>query len=874
MSNREKRIPMSRGRYRFGTAGPDFLRAEGGLQPDSCGLPECRGEITVDVDRLLSDQGATCLVYEGTLPESGRRVIIKEFYPYSDKNIWAIARNSGGDQKLIIPSLTRENNREFAGRLRQFLRSYIWQKKFHSEPQFLEIVVEPQYLAVYGDTYYIISDYHNGRSMHETEERFTSLQDRIYLCQYLTDVMSVLEENGYLFLDLCEDNFLVIRQTKSRYQLRLFDMDSIINLNDLDNLHKAGGNIFYHEEYAPREIKALGNGRFNEIKKDYLEKSAAVYSLGVLFFKVLFGHIPTEEERKSLWDPRNTECADTLALTYQIRRKMAGKLADILGGMLSEQDERYRCGFSSCGKVLQYLTEFAEKMNYEAYISQKNIARANATFAAYNMLQKHPLFDYFKSDVEGKRKIKAVIAGSHMMRTGFLSAMISMGQMLDSELEISLVSEDAGEFWEDYISEDQNAGLKNAVLWEQNGQVQSAETDPRLVARPLAYIHICTGEADGALMEKYLKEGYRYFVFLDENLSGEEIRRMMNGQTELPAGEKMCIGYIREEEAMPAGQEGAVHWHPVSVSCFDEIYSEKMYQEQVYQMGLMAHAYYRGFMNQGTDFDMGQLEQEYREDIYSRLSSERAALHGIYKMASVGVDINRPGRFRAYFEKISDPETAEKLAWLEHLSWTAYMLTSGHVPADVSEMDAYAYKWGNDWKDRRDPRRIRHPLLAASLPGRGLPERDWDRLGEEDIAKLDPLDHVSYEIYQWYRSQRPAVRSRLEQALSEGEACITGENRETFSRLRECGLQCIESMGRFWDETGRESVRKWTETLQELERTGGENARGGDGGNEEFRNFLEQMKDIMRPAADSCKNRDYKQIDRDLTYSVLDMTVV
>lgn len=874
MNNREKRIPMSQGRYRFGTAGPDFLRAEERMQPDSCGLPECRGEITIDVDRLLSDQGATCLVYEGTLPESGRRVIIKEFYPYSDKNIWAIERSRDGDQKLIIPSLTRENNREFAGRLRQFFRSYIWQKKFHSEPQFLEIVVEPQYLAVYGDTYYIVSDYHNGRSMRGTEEQFTSLKDRIYLCQYLADVLSVLEENRYLFLDLCEDNFLVIRQTKSRYQLRLFDMDSIIDLSDLDNLHKAGGNIFYHEEYVPREIKALGNGRFNDIKKDYLEKSVAVYSLGVLFFKVFFGHIPTAEERKNLRDPRNTECANTLALTYQIHRKMAGKLADILRGMLSDQDERYRYGFSSCSKVLQYLTEFAEKMNYEAYISQKNIARANATFAAYNMLQKHPLFDYFEPDGEGKRKIKAVIAGSHMMRTGFLSAMISMGQMLDSELEISLISEDVAEFWENYISEEQNAGLKNAVLWEKDGREQSAEIDPRLVARPLAYIHIRTGETDGAIVEKCLEEGYRYFVFLDERLSGEEVCRMMNGRTELPAGEKMCIGYIREEENLPAEQEGAVHWHPVSVSCFDEIYSEKMYQEQMYRMGLMAHAYYRGYMNQNTDFNMQQLEREYREDIYSRLSSERAALHGIYKMAGVGVDINRPGRLRAYFEKISDPETAEKLAWLEHLSWTAYMLTSGHVPADVSELDEYAYRWGNDWKDRRNPRRIRHPLLAASRPGRGLPESGWDRLSGEDIGKLDPLDRASYEIYQWYCSRRPAVRSRFEQALSEGEGYISEENRDAFVRLKKCGIECIEHMGRFWDEEGRESVRKWTEALKAFERTIMEEASGGDDGNEEFRNFLEQLKDIMRPAADSYKNRDYKQIDRDLTYSVLDMTVV
>lgn len=874
MNEGSRRTAMTKGKYRFGIVGPELIGEEGLLSAPKYREVVCREEITVEIDRLLSNQGVTCLVYEGVLSESGRRVIIKEFYPQSDKNVWAIERSKNGEQKLIIPSLIKKNNREFAGKLRQFFRSYIWQKKFHSESQFLEIVVEPQYLAVYGDTYYIISDYHNGRSMYEMEEQFTTLKDRIYLCQYLADVLSVLEENGYLFLDLCEDNFLVIRQTKSRYQLRLFDMDSIIDLSDLDNLYEAGGNIFYHEEYASREIRALGNGRFNDIKKDYLEKSASVYSLGVLFFKILLGHIPTEEERNRLQDPQSTECADALALTYQLRGKMSGKLTDILRGMLSNQDERYRYGFSSCEKILQYLTEFAEKMDYEEYISQKNIARANATFAAYNMLQNHPLFDYFKPDVNGKRRIKAVIAGSHMMRNGFLASMISMGQMLDSELEISIVSEDAAEFWESYISEEQNGGLKNAVIWEKNGQKQSTETDPRLVARALAYIHIRTGEADDELLKKYLEDGYRYFVFLDEKLSREEIGRMMNGWTVFQSEEKICIGYIRGEEALSEEPDGTVHWHPVSTSCFDEIYSEKMYQEHVYRMGLMAHAYYRGFMNQGIEFDMKQLEQEYREDIYIRLSSERAALHGIYKMASVGVDINKPGRFRAYFEQISDSETAEKLAWLEHLSWTAYMLTSGHVPADIGEMDEYAYRWGNDWKDRRNPRKIRHPLLAASFPGRGLPERDWDSLSEEDLERMDPLDCASYKIYQWYCSQIPMVRSRFEQALSEGEKCLREENRDVLAELRECGIECIEHMGRFWDETGRKSMQKWSKTVEELEKNVADEARGGDGGTEEFRNFLERLRDVMSPVEDSYKNRDYKQIDRDLSYSVLDMTVV
>ena len=136
--------------------------------------------------------------------------------------------------------------------------------------------------------------------------------------------------------------------------------------------------------------------------------------------------------------------------------------------------------------------------------------------------------------------------------------------------------------------------------------------------------------------------------------------------------QKVCAAYLQTEEldmqmqeetgTQEAGRENSeeiLQWHPISVSCFSEVYSEKMYEEQVYKMGLMAHAYYRGWLRQQETLDMEQLEQEYRNNIYSRMSSERAALHGIYKMASIGVDRNRPGRFRAYFEKISDQKDEE-----------------------------------------------------------------------------------------------------------------------------------------------------------------------------------------------------------------------
>ena len=297
MSDRQERIPMQPGEYLFYTVNPDEIREK--IRCSDFGFPEEwtaqeeQKEIRICVDKLLSDQGATCMVYEGTLSENGRKVIVKEFYPCSRRNVWAIGRSQDREQKLRIPRMTRVQNQEFAQRCRQFLRSYLWQKKFYSEAQFLEIVVEPQALAVYGDTCYIVSDYHNGVSMVEQAGKFRTLKEKIFLCQYLADVLSILEENGYLFLDLCEENFLMILQTKSRYQLRMFDMDSIIDLNDLDNLHQAEGNIFI--------IRSMRPARFFRWKKVFSE-TALMISKRIIWRKALRFTVWAYCFSRSCWD--------------------------------------------------------------------------------------------------------------------------------------------------------------------------------------------------------------------------------------------------------------------------------------------------------------------------------------------------------------------------------------------------------------------------------------------------------------------------------------------------------------------------------------------------------------------------------------------
>lgn len=879
MGHSNERTPMKPGEYEFGILsmeemipGNEFY----GRQDNH------RAPLRIRVNRLISDEGVTCMVYEGILPSNGRKVIMKEFYPYSNRNVWGIRRSEGEDQKLQIPSMVWKADSEIATeimeRFRQFIRSYDWQRKFNADSQFLEVVVEPHYLAVYGDTYYIISDYHNGQSMTKKVDRFKNLKDKIYLFQYLADVMSVFAENKYLFLDICEGNFLVIQQTKSRYQLRLFDMDSIIDMSNIDNLHQAEGNIFFHEEYASKEIRKLEQRlkrtSFDEIKKDYLEESVMVYSLGVLFFKVLFAHIPTDDERKM--EGEYSRLAGYLAESYNVALETAEKLLDLLKRMLSDQYERYQSGVSTCSNVLKELNDFADEMNYETYISKKEMAEANATFAAYNMLQNFPLFYYADGLENGSKVLKAALMGSHIMRAGFLSAVISIGQMLDAKLEISIVSNDAKAFWNDYVSEGKNAALKKAVVVEEQDPPFADEVDLTLVNRPLAYVHIITVEPEEFVSRLYGEEHYRYFIFLDEERKVLRSYHALEKSVQMYGNNKVCAGCLQtgRKSSVFTKDTDMIDIHYISGLNSSEVYNEKMYEERIYKMGLMAHAYYCGYLIKKSKEDMEKLEKEYKTDIYSRMSSERAALHGIYKMASVGVDVNQPGRFRAYFEKMADEQIVESLGWLEHLSWTAYMLTTGHCPVSVQEMDYYAYRYGNDWKDKRNPNRIRHPLLVSSLPDKKLPDNGWQNLSMEEIAELDALDTVSYEIYRWYCRQKCAVRERFLALFEENTEIVNEKNAEIFKTLKECGMNCIEHVGEKQKNQDASFSANWKQALKELELYVRQDEELHKTKDRNADCFLKKVNVLMKPVIDSYNPRDFKQFDRDIVYSVLDLIVV
>lgn len=352
--------------------------------------------------------------------------------------------------------------------------------------------------------------------------------------------------------------------------------------------------------------------------------------------------------------------------------------------------------------------------------------------------------------------------------------------------------------------------------------------------------------------------------------------------------------------------------YAISAEAFTEDYSEKMFSEKIYHMGLMAHAYYCKAMDSDEEIDIAALERDFRKDFYNITSSERCALHGVYKMAGIGVDSRKPGHIRKFNRLINDPAVLEKLAWLEHLSWTAFMLTSGAVPVSMEEFKKYAYTGSNDWKDKSDSAHIRHPLLTASgystentLQGIQSPEE----ITPEMYQRLDSLDKVSVQITRWYASQRDHFRaaylawleelaalcqeaSRQDGKFMPGTADPAGSaflpsaknspgedatlqeqknaqntcSEETvllLSVLRQSGLECIDLAGTSLVPLEPACRTQWLAALQSMQDL--------FFGNREIVNHLLKAKNrIMKPVFHSFEDRDFKQNDRELTNAVMD----
>lgn len=807
-------------------------------------------------------EGSTCLTYHGKVLENNRlvpgtKVIVKEFYPTSNRSVFEIQRDEKG---VLAVSGTTRSSREYQSRKQQFEAGYRMQKEL-ANSNIMEVMVKPYLYGAFGDSLYLISDIHMGTSLDLA--RFETLRDRLDCAVRVVELFGILHDAGYMMTDFKPENMLWTEQPRS---VKLIDADSVFRFRGENNIGEEDV-LYINQKYSPSQILVLkemiesGKGDFTDKKETYLKPQANIYSLGMFVFELLLGRMPTPEDLKF-----TKALAEELVALYRKELSNEKDARELLEILKRASEDRPGKRYADASHMMRALNDCIERITSRKYMTKKKIARANETYLSYNLLEQYPLYTYgHKAGQENV--LDAALIGTHSLRESLFKAILSCGQMLNTVLNIHLIAEDAERFWERFSSEGCNPELKRTVRWTVNGTPvdnEEAMRSAEIVDVPLANVYLHT-ESNIEQIAHILKENQAAYVCLLREQEGSNLQAVEEILKRLPK-KRMFVGYLAEERDLPGKDVGKAVLYPIKTEKTSELYDETIFRSHIYRMGLNIHEYYyRGTNPRAT---REEVRKDYARDVYQIESSERSALHANYKLASIGIDPASPDAPYLFYDKVLSSDTGEAkklfdaLTALEHRSWTAFMVLSGAKAVDTrQELAAYAFDGDeNDWKDRRDPEHMGHPCLKAWRFGKVLTAADWAKRSSFTKKKwneLDPLDRRSLEAYLVIEKIAEERRESIDRCFEEIEGYVTADAdadgiRDAYDALWLAKAKCFDK------ETSSEKL--WKQTFTEFR----ERCEGAGVFKENLKKELGNLEHLMKPVLWVTDYHDFKEANGDI----------
>lgn len=206
--------------------------------------------------------GATCIAYKAKR-QDGTVFCLKECYPDTVK----ISRNE--DQSLVWAD--ESERKAFFSR---FCSAYNKMKELYSINEIKNSSPIPIGCFEENETIYYLSDLKYGNNFEDDEP--SSLSDIITVGITLSKLIKAYHSKGYLHLDIKPENIFLMPET--REMLVLFDVDSIIPVNDLkDGLIKS---ISFSKDFSAPEQRDFNISKISE-QTDF-------YAIGsTLFYKIM-----------------------------------------------------------------------------------------------------------------------------------------------------------------------------------------------------------------------------------------------------------------------------------------------------------------------------------------------------------------------------------------------------------------------------------------------------------------------------------------------------------------------------------------------------------------------------------------------------------
>lgn len=397
------------------------------------------------------------------------------------------------------------------------------------------------------------------------------------------------------------------------------------------------------------------------------------------------------------------------------------------------------------------------------------------------MLVSLPLYEpllHKEADADGKKDLNVTILGTGAIGTEMFLNTYWIGQMLDTRLQINVVSQEKEEvFWgriDCMNPEIRHTATAGDDILKINGAGELAE--------PYCKVNYIACDVHNTKFMDLLQPGKQeasllqtdyFFVALgadEENMSVANLIRRQIGQYHAgqEKADKTIITYVVYDSQLAQTLNGKTHFcscanqlpdiYMQAVGALEQVYSADnvfMTQEEPLAQKL-GQAYWS---KQNEEIRAKTSRKRMKED-YNHWSDRARASHRKYKLYSMGVYhksvFETPGADSAEYlssvleagekctdlVKQNDPKQMDRMAWLEHRRWNAFLRVYGFRHSD--DYDTYA-----DPKNKKSYKNMEmklHPcLVECDCLGMRLVETDGKFVCPAGV-KPDLLDELTCKL--------------------------------------------------------------------------------------------------------------------------------
>ena len=219
----------------------------------------------------LYNSGGSCLVYDAEYYDNlgqCHKVRVKEFYPIGVN----ISRKQG--DRLIF-----NDEKELLKYQERFINGIKFQSDLRSSETSINDIAVLREISYANGTIYSVLDFYNGSTMES--RNFDSIHQVIYILMNTAVYLKKYHDSGYVYLDLKPDNIFCMRTPDGSDKVLLFDFDSMIRKEDLEENRAL---ISCSPKFAAPELK--------KTRLNLITDRTDFYSLGCILFSYAMGKFP------------------------------------------------------------------------------------------------------------------------------------------------------------------------------------------------------------------------------------------------------------------------------------------------------------------------------------------------------------------------------------------------------------------------------------------------------------------------------------------------------------------------------------------------------------------------------------------------------